>query len=72
MKDTTKAMLVSWLKVFLAAALSGFLAVVAATQAIPTSGEVWLGILIAGITAVGPVIYNYLSPNDTRYGRGSE
>lgn len=72
MKETTKAMIISWFKIFAAAALSGFLTLVAATQGIPTSGEAWLGILIAGILAVGPVIYNYLSPNDTRYGRGSE
>lgn len=71
MKDTTKAMIGSWIKVFLAAVLSGFLTLVAAQQGLPMSGEAWMGILIAGILALGPVVYNYLDPNDTRYGRGS-
>lgn len=67
----TKAMLASWLKVFLAAVVSAFLVIVGATQSIPTAGEAWLSILVAGILAVGPVVYNYLSPKDTRYGRGA-
>jgi len=71
MKETTKAMLWSWTRVFLAAVLSGFLAIVGATQAFPTDGAALMGILIAGILAVGPVIYNYLSTSDTRYGHGA-
>jgi hypothetical protein len=72
MSESTKAMLWSWGRVFLAAVVSAFLAIVTATQAIPTSSDAWMGLLIAGIVAVGPVIYNYLNVNDTRYGRGSE
>ena len=62
----------SWLKVFLASALTAFVTIVASTQALPTSSEAWMGILVAGILSVGPVIINWLNTNDTRYGRGSE
>lgn len=62
----------SWARVFGAALLTAFLTIIGTTQALPTSQEAWMGILIAGIMAVGPVILNWLNPNDTRYGRGSE
>ena len=62
----------SWARVFGAALLTAFLTIVASTQALPTSQEAWMGILVAGIIAVGPVILNWLNPNDPRYGRGSE
>lgn len=62
----------SWLKVFLASVLTAFLTIVTATSSLPTSGEAWVGILIAGLVAVIPVIINWLDPNDPRYGRGSE
>lgn len=61
----------SWLKVFLASALTAFLTILTATQALPTSTEAWTGILIAGLLAVVPVVINWLDPNDPRYGRGS-
>ena len=67
-----KALVFSWLKVFGASVLTAFFAILTATQALPTSGEAWMGILIAGLIAVIPVIINWLNPNDTRYGRGSE
>lgn len=62
----------SWAKVFLASALAAFFAILTSTQALPTSTEAWQGILIAGLVSVIPVIINWLNPNDTRYGRGSE
>lgn len=72
MNIKTKAMLYSWLKVFGAAVLTAFVTIVASTQDIPTSKEAWIGILVAGVLAVGPVVINYLNPNDPRYGKGSE
>lgn len=72
MNRKTKAMLTSWAKVFGAAVLTAFVTLVASTQTIPTSKEAWIGILVAGVLALGPVVINYLNPNDTRYGRGSE
>lgn len=62
----------SWAKVFLASVLTAFFTILTATQALPTSVEAWQGILIAGLVSVIPVIINWLNPNDTRYGRGSE
>lgn len=67
-----KELVFSWLKVFGASVLTAFLTILTATQALPTSAEAWTGILIAGLVAVIPVIINWLNPNDTRYGRGSE
>ncbi len=67
-----KELVFSWLKVFGASVLTAFLTIVTATQALPTNVEAWTGILIAGLVAVIPVIINWLDPNDTRYGRGSE
>lgn len=72
MSDTTKAMIWSWVKVFAAAVLSAFVAIVSATKELPTSSEAWLSVLVAGILAVGPVIINYFNPHDPRYGKGSE
>lgn len=72
MSKATKAMIWSWVKVFVAAVLSAFVGIVSATKEIPTSSEAWLAVLVAGILAVGPVIINYFNPNDTRYGKGSE
>lgn len=72
MNSKTKAMLMSWLRVFAAAVLTAFVTIVASTQSLPTSSDAWIGILVAGILSVGPVIINWLNPNDPRYGRGSE
>lgn len=67
-----KEVVYSWLKVFGASILTAFLTILTATQALPTSVEAWTGILVAGLVSVIPVIINWLNPNDTRYGRGSE
>ena len=64
-----KALVLSWLRIFLASSLTAFLADVVDDGLSDLNGEV---ILIAGIVSVGPVIINWLNPNDTRYGRGSE
>ena len=62
----------SWAKVFLASVLTAFFTIITTTKELPTSVEAWQGILIAGLLSVIPVIINWLNPNDTRYGRGSE
>jgi hypothetical protein len=55
-----KAMLKSWAKVFAAAMIALFM-----------SGERDpKALLIAGATAVLPVIYSWLDPTDNRWGRG--
>lgn len=72
MNNKTKAMVYSWLKTFLAAVLTAFVTIVATSQDIPVSKDAWIAILVAGILAVGPVIINWLNPNDPRYGKGSE
>lgn len=72
MNSKTKAMLMSWLKVFGTAVMTAFITLVASTQSFPTTSEAWTGILVAGVLAVGPVIINWFNKDDPRYGRGSE
>jgi hypothetical protein len=62
----------SWAKVFLSSALTALFIILTDTGAIPMDIEVWQGILVAGLLSVIPVVINWLDPNDTRYGRGSE
>lgn len=64
-----KALVISWFKIFLASSITAFIADVVDGGFTDLNGEV---ILIAGIVSAGPVIVNWLNPNDTRYGRGSE
>lgn len=66
-----KELVFSWLKVFGASVLTAFLAILTTTGSIPTDGNAWMGVLIAGLVSVIPVIINWLDPNDPRYGRGS-
>lgn len=60
-----KAIILSWLKVFLASILT----------VIVSHGDIWTTnwkeVLSAGIVSTLPVIINFLNPNDTRYGVGS-
>lgn len=55
-----RAMLKSWLKVFAAAVIALFMAGERDPKAL----------LIAGLSAVLPVIYSWLDPSDGRWGRG--
>jgi apolipoprotein N-acyltransferase len=61
-----QALVLSWLKVFAAAVLAGVL------TATVTDVWDWRALLFSGLAAVLPVVINWLDPNDTRYGRGSE
>ena len=62
----------SWFRIFAAAVVSAFTYAVITTQAIPTDGKALIGLLVAGIVSVGPVIVNYLNKNDPRYGTGAD
>jgi hypothetical protein len=66
MKESTKAMLASWARSFLAASLGAFAA---------TGGDVFSldlnglkAIITAGVIAILPVVLRYLSPNDEAFG----
>lgn len=65
----SQAVFWSWLRVFLAAAGAVLLADVVDGG---FSGIDWEAIGIAGVAAAGPVILNWLNPNDPRYGKGSD
>ncbi len=54
-----KAMLKSWAKVFAAAVIAAYTA----------GSREWTVILNAGVAALLPVVYSWLDPKDSRYGR---
>ena len=64
----TKAMLKSWLNVFVAAAITALIVVLGDGKV--TVEDLWY-VLVAGAVAVLPVIKNYFDKNDPRYGKGS-
>lgn len=69
MSQETKAMLKSWLNVFVAAVITALIVVLGDGNV--SVEDLWY-VLVAGAVAVLPVIKNYFDPKDTRYGRGSE
>jgi len=64
----TKAMIKSWLNVFVAAVITALIVVLGDGNI--TWEDMWY-VLVAGLVAVLPVIKNYFDPNDTRYGKGA-
>jgi branched-subunit amino acid transport protein len=71
MSQETKAMLKSWLNVFVAAVITALLVVIVDTQTLALDGKTLEAVLIAGLVAVLPVVKNYFDKNDPRYGRVS-
>lgn len=72
MSAQTKAMLKSWLNVFVAAAITALLTVLVDTGSLALDWQSVQAVIIAGLVAVLPVIKNYFDSSDTRYGRGSD
>ena len=64
MNSQAVAIVLSWLKIFLAAVLTAVL------TSIGTGEWYWETILFAGLVSVLPVIINWLSTSDPRYGNG--
>ena len=60
------AIFMSWRRVFAAAAITVLLADVVDGG---LTGVDWEAVAVAGCVAVGPVVLNWLNPNDPRYGR---
>jgi len=54
-----KAILKSWAKVFAAAVIAAYTA----------GNREWTVVLNAGVAALLPVVYSWLDPKDSRYGR---
>ena len=71
MSQETKAMLKSWLNVFVAAVITALLVVVVDSQTLALDWKAVEAVLIAGLVAVLPVVKNYFDKNDPRYGRVS-
>ena len=72
MSKQTKAMLSSWLNVFISTLIAGVLTILTTNNGvIPMDSKTWLGVVIAAVVAVLPVIKNYFDKNDPRYGKGA-
>lgn len=63
-----KAMLKSWLNVFVAAVITALIVVLGDGNI--SLEDLWY-VLVAGLVAVLPVVKNYFDKNDPRYGKGS-
>ena len=68
MSQETKAMLRSWLNVFVASLITALIVVLGDGQI--SVEDLWY-VLVSAAVAVLPVIKNYFDPKDTRYGKGS-
>lgn len=68
MSKQMKAMLKSWLNVFIAAVITALIVVLGDGNI--SVEDLWY-VLVAGLVAVLPVIKNYFDPGDTRYGKGA-
>lgn len=72
MSKQTKAMLNSWLNVFVSALITSVLVILTQNNGtIPMDGQTWLAAVISAVVAVLPVIKNYFDKNDHRYGKGA-
>jgi len=71
MSQETKAMLKSWLNVFVAAVITALLVVIVDSQTLALDWKAVEAVIIAGLVAVLPVVKNYFDKNDPRYGRVS-
>ena len=68
MSQETKAMLKSWLNVFVASLITALIVVLGDGNI--SVEDLWY-VLVSALVAVLPVIKNYLDSNDPRYGKGS-
>ena len=68
MSEQTKAMLKSWLNVFVASLITALIVVFG--DGTITVEDLWY-VLVSAAVAVLPVIKNYFDPSDHRYGKGS-
>jgi hypothetical protein len=72
MSSATKAMLRTWINTFVAAIITAAIAVFANNGgSLPLDGKTWLGVLVAGVVSVLPVIKNYFDSSYSLYGKGS-
>lgn len=69
MTEQTKAIIKSWLNVFVASLITALI-VVLGDGAVSVE-DCWY-VLVSAAVAVLPVMKNYFDSADTRYGRGSE
>jgi|APGre2960657373_1045057.scaffolds.fasta_scaffold70981_3 hypothetical protein len=65
-----KAMLASWGRSFMAAAVSAFVATGGDVFSLDLEGA--KAILTAGVVAILPVLLRYLNPSDTAFGTGAK
>ena len=64
--ENTKNLIASWVRIFIAATIAAVLQ--SGTAPWEWANEQLLNFVWAGVGATLVAIYNYLNPNDTRYG----
>ena len=69
MSKSTKALLASWGRSFLAACLAQFL--VLGGSVFDLNGDGFKSIVAAGVAAIAPVVIRYLNPEDKAFGEGA-
>lgn len=69
MSKSTKAVVASWARSFLAACLAQFIALGGGAFDFGVDG--WKSVLASGVAAVVPVIIRWLNPNDASFGAGA-
>ena len=69
MSEQKKAMLKSWLNVFMASLITALIVVLGDGNI--SVEDLWY-VLVSAVIAVLPVIKNYFDPSDHRYGKGAE
>lgn len=69
MSKSTKALLASWGRSFLAACLAQFL--VLGGSVFDLNGDGFKSIVAAGVAAIAPVVIRYLNPEDKAFGAGA-
>ena len=68
MSEQTKAMLKSWLNVFMASLITALIVVLGDGNI--SVEDLWY-VLVSAVVAVLPVIKNYFDSSDHRYGKGA-
>jgi len=66
--EDLKAAAWSWLRIAIAAMIAQF--IMLGSDIWTISGEGWKSIVAAGIGALAVTVYNWLNPNDDRFGWG--
>lgn len=66
--EELKVAAASWLRIAIAAMIAQF--IMLGSDIWTISGEGWKSVVAAGVGALAVTVYNWLNPNDNRFGAG--